>query len=159
VPSAGAISAFYDICISRLHAPRITSARTRRDFTKGHSMTLPPILQGESITRLLQGAAFGAVATLVIGFYWGGWVTNRTAQEMTQKSASSAVVLALAPICVDKFRQTTNAPENLVELKKISSWQQGAFIEKGGWATMPGATTPDSTVARACAELLGALKT
>jgi hypothetical protein len=160
VPSAGAISAFYDICVARLHERRASRARAFAAIQlKGHSMTLPPILQGESITRLLQGAAFGAVATLVIGFYWGGWVTNRTAQEMTQKSASSAVVLALAPICVDKFRQTTNAPENLVELKKISSWQQGAFIEKGGWATMPGATTPDSTVARACAELLGALKT
>jgi hypothetical protein len=122
-------------------------------------MTLPPILQGESLTRLVQGAVFGAIAAMVVGFYWGGWVTGRTAQEMTQKSASSAVVLALAPICVDKFRQTANAPDNLVELKKINSWQQGAFIEKGGWATMPGATSADSSVARACAELLGALKT
>src|SRR5215210_394641 len=126
---------------------------------KGYAMTLPPILQGESITRLLQGAAFGAVAAMVIGFYWGGWVTGRTAQEMTQKSASSAVVLALAPICVDKFRQNTNASEQLAELKKVNSWQQGAFIEKGGWATLPGSATPDSAVARACAELLGALKT
>src|SRR3954454_2772662 len=98
-------------------------------------MTLPPILQGESVTRLLQGAAFGALAAIVIGFYWGGWVTGRTAQEMTQKSASNAVVLALAPICVEKFRQSTNAPENLAEMKKASSWQQGSFIEKGGWAT------------------------
>lgn len=96
---------------------------------------------------------------MIVGFYWGGWVTGRTAQEMTQKSSSSAVVLALAPICVDKFRQTTNSPETLAELKKVSSWQQGAFIEKGGWATMPGAAAPDSAVARACAELLGAPKT
>jgi len=122
-------------------------------------MTFPPILQGESLTRLLQGAAFGAVTATVVGFYWGGWVTGRTAQEMTQKSASSAVVLALAPICVDKFRETTNSPENLVELRRISSWQQGAFIEKGGWATMPGSAAPDSAVARACAELLGTPKT
>ena len=28
--------------------------------------------QGESLKRLLQGAAVGAVATLVIGFGWGG---------------------------------------------------------------------------------------
>jgi len=121
-------------------------------------MTLPPILQGESPKRLLQGAAIGAFAAMVIGFYWGGWVTGRTAQEMTKQSASSAVVLALAPICVDKFRQTANSPENLSELKKVSSWQQGSFIEKGGWATMPGSTAPDSAVARACAELLGAVK-
>jgi len=28
------------------------------------------ILQGESLTRLLQGAAAGAVATMFVGFYW-----------------------------------------------------------------------------------------
>jgi len=34
------------------------------------------ILQGESLTRLLQGAAAGAVATIVVGFYWG-WLVAR----------------------------------------------------------------------------------
>ena len=121
-------------------------------------MQLPSILQGESLTRLLQGIAIGAVATLAIGFYWGGWVTGGTAQTMAQRGAKDAVVAALAPICVDKFQHQSDAAANLVELKKINSWQQGSFIEKGGWATLPGATTPDATVARACAELLGNLK-
>jgi hypothetical protein len=121
-------------------------------------MQLPPILQGESLTRLLQGVAVGAVATLIVGFYWGGWVTGGSAQAMAQRGAKDAVVAALAPICVDKFQHQSNAAANLVELKTISSWQQGSFIEKGGWATLPGATSPDSTVARACAELLGNLK-
>ena len=31
-------------------------------------MQIPSILQGESLTRLLQGAAAGAVATIVVGF-------------------------------------------------------------------------------------------
>jgi hypothetical protein len=35
-------------------------------------MQLPSMLQGESLKRLLQGAAAGAVATMFIGFYWGG---------------------------------------------------------------------------------------
>jgi hypothetical protein len=39
-------------------------------------MEIPSILQGHSRTRLLQGIAIGAVATLVIGFSWGGWVTG-----------------------------------------------------------------------------------
>ena len=39
-------------------------------------MEMPAILRGDSLTRLLQGAAVGAVATLFIGFYWGGWVTG-----------------------------------------------------------------------------------
>ena len=38
-------------------------------------MQVPSILQGESLTRLLQGAAAGAVATMIIGFNWGGWLS------------------------------------------------------------------------------------
>ena len=36
-------------------------------------MQVPAILQGESLKPLLQGAAAGAVATMFVGFYWGGW--------------------------------------------------------------------------------------
>ena len=42
-------------------------------------MQVPSILQGKSLKRLLQGAAAGAVATMIIGFNWGGW-TLRSAQ-------------------------------------------------------------------------------
>lgn len=121
-------------------------------------MKLPSILQGESLTRLLQGMAAGAIATLVIGFNWGGWVTGGAAKEMVQSSTNSAVVKALAPICVDNFNRQANAAASLVELKKVSSWQQGSFIEKGGWATMPGGVSPDTAVARVCADMLGSLK-
>jgi hypothetical protein len=121
-------------------------------------MQLPAILQGDSLTRLLQGAAVGAIATIVIGFNWGGWTLGGTAREMAQKSANGAVVAALVPICVDKFQHAADSPTNLVELKKISSWQQGSFVEKGGWATFPGSASPDTAVARACGEMLASLK-
>jgi hypothetical protein len=121
-------------------------------------MQLPAILEGESVTRLLQGAFAGAVATLIIGFYWGGWVTGGTAKEMTQKSVSTALVTALAPICVDKFQHSPGAAANLVELRKVNSWQQGTFITKGGWATMPGSSEANSSVAEACATMLSNLK-
>jgi len=65
---------------------------------------------------------------------------------------------ALAPICVDKFQHAAGAEANLVELKKVSSWQQTSFVEKGGWATLPGSDAANSSVARACAEMLGNLK-
>ena len=35
-------------------------------------MQLSPILQEESVTRLLQGAFVGFAATAIIGFTWGG---------------------------------------------------------------------------------------
>lgn len=121
-------------------------------------MALPAILLGESPTRLLQGAIAGAVATLVIGFYWGGWVTGGSAQEMAHNSVSTALVSALSPICVDKFQHSADAASNLIEFNKVSSWQQGSFIEKGGWATIPGSDPANAAVAQACATMLSSLQ-
>jgi hypothetical protein len=107
----------------------------------------------------IWGAVGGATALAILGFTWGGWVTGGTAEATAKQRASMAVVSALAPICVDKFRQQANASASQAELKALSSWQQGAFVEKGGWATMPGDNSgPDYAVAKACAELIGDLK-
>jgi hypothetical protein len=120
---------------------------------------VPLILQGESLKRLLQGAAAGAVATLFVGFYWGGWSLGSTAIKLADEQANAAVVAALTPICVEKFLQNSDAKANLAVLQKISSnWEQGQYLEKGGWATQPGATSPDYHLARACAEKLVQVK-
>jgi hypothetical protein len=121
-------------------------------------MQLPQILQGESPTRLLQGAGVGFLATVIIGFNWGGWTLESTAKQMAEKSANSALVTILAPMCADKFRQAKDVTLNMAELKKVSSWMQDSYIEKGGWATFPGMTSPERGVAQACADLLTALK-
>ena len=121
-------------------------------------MQVPSVLQGDALTRLLQGAAVGAVATMFMGFYWGGWVTGGAAKEMAQKSATTALVTALAPICIDKFQRSADAATNMAELKKTSSWQQSSFIEKGGWATFSGSDQANSSVADACATMLDSLK-
>jgi hypothetical protein len=120
-------------------------------------MEIPAILQGESRKRLLQGAFAGFLATVVIGFGWGGWTLGSTAKENAVKSAAAAVVAALAPLCVDKFRHAADAPALMAELKKTSTWRQDMYIEKGGWATFPGMGPPDRNVAQACANLLIAL--
>ena len=120
-------------------------------------MQLSSILQGESRTRLLQGAFAGFLATVVIGFGWGGWTLASTAEETAAKSAAAAVVAVLAPMCADKFRQAADASTNMAELKKVSAWMQDSYIEKGGWATFPGTTSPERGVAQACASLLTTL--
>ena len=120
-------------------------------------MQLPSILQGESFTRLSQGAVVGFLATVIIGFNWGGWTLESTAKQVADKSANSALVTVLAPMCADKFRQATDAKLNMVELQKTSLWMQDSYIEKGGWATFPGMTSPDRGVAQACATMLTAL--
>ena len=118
-------------------------------------MQVPSILLGESRTRLLQGIAIGAVAAMVIGFTWGGWVTGGAANKLAADQASTAVVAVLTPICVEKFLRSSDAQANLTALRQISTnWEQGQYLEKGGWATRPGATSSDYELARACAAKL-----
>ena len=107
--------------------------------------------QGESLKRLLQGAALGAFATLGIGFSWGGFMLGSTAKTLADSTANRAVVAAIAPICVDQFQHSADAANNLTALKKTDSWQQAAYVEKGGWAVMPGSKAADSGVSQACA--------
>jgi hypothetical protein len=117
-------------------------------------MKLPAILEGSSVTRLLQGAVVGSLVTMIVGFNWGGWVLGSTAKQTAEKNTSAALVAVLAPMCADKFRQGTDATQNMVEFKKVSTWQQDSYIQKGGWATFPGMTSPDLAIAQACAKLL-----
>jgi len=121
-------------------------------------MQNPAWYQGESLKRLLQGAAVGVVASLAIGFGWGGWMLGSTAKTLADSTASSAVVAAIAPICVDQFQRSADAAVNLTALKKTDEWQQVTFVEKGGWAMMPGSKAVDSCVPQACAAILSALK-
>ena len=114
--------------------------------------------QGESLKKLLQGAALGAFATLGIGFSWGGFMLGSTAKTLADSTANSAVVAAIAPICVGQFQRSTDAANNLTALKKTDSWQQAAYVEKGGWAVMPGSKAADSGVSQACAAILSAAK-
>ena len=104
----------------------------------------------------LWGAVGGAVALAIVGFNWGGWMTGGKAEAAASMRVDSAVVEALAPVCVAKFRRDAAFDSNLEALKKIDSWSQGDFIEKGGWATVVDstATAQMSSVARACGELL-----
>ena len=104
----------------------------------------------------LWGIAGGAVALAIVGFSWGGWITGSKAESAAQVRVNDAVVGALAPVCVDKFERANGAPANLVALKNVDTWSRGDFVEKGGWAAVPGTHTPEqmSAVARACATLL-----
>ena len=104
------------------------------------------------------GVIGGAVAAAIVGFTWGGWVTGGTAESSATNRANSAVVAALAPVCADKFKHTADVAANLIALKKIDSWSQGDYVEKGGWATSPGSNTPAqvTAVAKACATMLTA---
>ncbi|MCW7541157.1 hypothetical protein OOT46_25425 [Aquabacterium sp. A7-Y] len=104
----------------------------------------------------LWGFLGGAVALAVGGFAWGGWTTNARAEAKALRESSQAVVLALAPVCADKFQRTSDAPANLSALRKVDPWSQGSFVEKGGWAAVPGTHSSEqvAAVAKACAVVL-----
>jgi hypothetical protein len=121
-------------------------------------MDMPVMLRGDSPVRLFQGAVAGAALALLIGFGWAGWTTGGNAAKMVDDASRSAVTAALAPICVEKFQHTANAEQNLADLKKTASYEQGTFVEKGGWATLPGSKASNYAVAQACASMLSNLK-
>jgi hypothetical protein len=100
------------------------------------------------------GFVIGAVGMTIVGFSWLGWTLGSTADTIARQRADAAVTAALTPICVASFRQQPNVAAKLAEFEKVSSWEQAAFVEKGGWATMPGSRKPNSAVAQACAEAL-----
>jgi hypothetical protein len=104
----------------------------------------------------LWGVAGGAILAAIAGFTWGGWVTGGKAEADAMQRANTAVVTALAPVCVERFQQSSDVPGNLAALKKVDSWSQGEFVEKGGWATIAGTKPTDqvAAVAKACALLL-----
>ena len=120
-------------------------------------MELPSMLQGESLKRLLQGAAVGAVATIFVGFFWGGWSLGSTANKMANERSELAVIAALAPICADKFRALPDAEAKKVALSKVDSWKRRDEFPKE-LVTLPGASYPSSDLAEACYALLIAPK-
>jgi len=117
-------------------------------------MQMPAIFTGESITRLLQGAAVGVVGTLIVGFGWGGWTLGSTAEEMASDRATAAVVKVLAPSCVQRFQQQADLTAQWAAFKKVDSWQRDGFIKESGFATPVGSTTANRDAAEKCASLL-----
>jgi hypothetical protein len=138
-------------CVRALHAGARSSHR------KAKAMQIPSILQGESLKRLLQGAAVGAVATIVVGFNWGGWSLGSTFDKMAKERSELAVVAALAPVCADKFRALPDAGAKQVALSKADSWKRRDEFPKE-FVTLPGESYPNSALVDACYTLLLAPK-
>ena len=101
----------------------------------------------EWVKPAVWGAIGGAIAAIVIGFAWGGWVTGGTAGLMEAASAEAAIVQAFTPLCVAKAEQQ---PEQLAPLKAESSWNRDDFVIKAGWVDNV-SEKYRSAVAEACA--------
>jgi hypothetical protein len=77
------------------------------------------------------GAIGGAIAAMIIGFVWGGWVTGGTSEKAAGAAAQTAVVQAFVPVCVAKAEQQ---PDQIIALKKeSSSYSRSEMVFKAGW--------------------------
>jgi len=104
----------------------------------------------------LLGAVAGAAILSYAGFSWGGWVTGTAAEKMAAEQASSDVVAALVPICLDQYENDPNSSATIAELKGASTYQRRDILIEAGWATMPGASEANTSVANACVAKISA---
>ena len=97
------------------------------------------------------------IATIVIGFTCGGWVTGGTATKMASEAASGARAELAAANCVSRFESGPNALAQLALLKKAESYERSDLIDKGGWTTMPGSKDPIAGAGYICVDRLMAM--
>jgi len=103
-----------------------------------------------SVKPAVWGAIAGAVAAIIVGFSWGGWVTGGAARQQVAAGAEAAIVLAFVPLCIAKAEQE---PEQRKLLKAEGSWDRDEFVEKAGWVANVGKQYR-SAVAGACANAI-----
>lgn len=91
------------------------------------------------------------LATIIVGFGWGGWVGGGTAKEMAEEAATEARAQLVAGVCVQRFVNSDGFVDRLTKLKKADSWDREDLIKKGEWASLPGMEEPVENAADLCA--------
>ena len=125
-----------------------------------HSTTKPSFSRRWEEYRPSKAILFWAcvaavIATMVVGFGWGGWVTSGTSQALAATAGDNARGELASAICVEKFNAAPDATAKLAEFKAIpDNYKQRQFIVAGGWATMPGQTSPDRLGVQGCTAAL-----
>ncbi len=131
----------------------VVSVRDRRVRAEDEEMIMP-----QWIKPGIFGAVVGAIALAIVGFTSLGWVTSNDAESMALKYADAAVVKALVPVCVARAQMDPETGPLLQELAgKTTKWDRRSFVEKAGWAKIPGDETSNRNLAEACAQALGEL--
>jgi hypothetical protein len=111
------------------------------------------------IKPALWGAVAGAIGIAIAGFSQFGWRTAGAAEQFAQERADTAVVAALVPFCVIKAQQDPDKAMLAKLHAEDSSYTRSSLVNKAGWATVGGDTSPDSALADACSQKLHDMKT
>jgi heme A synthase len=118
-------------------------------------------MKKQDIKPFLWGMAAGAIVLLIVIFSAGWVVTSGSANAEAKAVATDAVMNRLAPIAVAQFMQDPNKEKLLKEMKELKSWganNRSDYVQKQGWATMPGEKKPDGELADEVARRLMHLK-
>jgi hypothetical protein len=101
------------------------------------------------------GLVIGSIATMIVGFSWGGWSTSSSTDRLAMDRSNAAVTAALVPVCLEKSKGDPARTKKLGALKALSSsYDQRDAVLKDGWASV-GEAEGNRDVADACAtELL-----
>jgi hypothetical protein len=103
----------------------------------------------------IWGAIAGGIITVVLGFNQGGWLLGSSAERLAVQRSEAAVTEALIPICVSQSKLDPDGTAKLAQFGAIASpYERRDFVMKAGWATVPAAVEPNSSLAGACAEVL-----
>ena len=102
----------------------------------------------------LYGAVVGAVVVGVVGFTLGGWVTGGTSNDRAMAMARDDVVASMVPVCLDLARSDPARADKMATIRDASTYRRRDALMEAGWATMPGAETPNRDIAQACLEKL-----
>ncbi|WP_324764763.1 hypothetical protein SO078_28020 (plasmid) [Sinorhizobium meliloti] len=104
---------------------------------------------------LVWACAATAAATMIEGFNWGGWVTGGTSRTVAAAAADIARGELASAICVERFNAAPDAAAQLLEFEAITDgYKKRQFVKAGGWATMPGQTSPNSRSVQGCTTAL-----
>ena len=118
-------------------------------------------MKRQDIKPFFWGMGVGAIVLLIVIFSAGWVVTSGSAEAEAKAMATEAVMNRLAPIAVAQFMQDPDKEARLKEMKELKSWganNRSDYVQKQGWATMPGEKEPDGQVADEVARRLVDLK-
>lgn len=101
----------------------------------------------------LWGGVGGAVLAMIVGFNWGGWVTAKGAQKVSE----DAVTAVQAAICAAQFMKAPTHDLRVKEFQATEGYRRTEFVEKGGWDRMPGQERAAWGVADTCASNIDSL--
>lgn len=98
------------------------------------------------------------LATVIVGFNWGGWVTGGTAEQMAEDARADGRANLVAEVCVQRFSESPEFSTRLTELKEATRWDREQMIEEGNWTTLPGVEESIDDAAELCAEQLASME-